>query len=227
MIKIVLHELPDCKYGNKLLNKLSYNLTPNLTFSVSNAKIENPEKLLFTNLVIADYRLVDDKTIEVFKMSDRNILVYNEKGRIRELSNIVRPICCPYKWARRVKRGEPYYECSSRGDKKYSAVFARIKKYNNKSIEEIYQLDIKGYRKLTNDWREAKGKPPLVNKTEEELFQDYVKLWEEYFKENPNLLEEIRIKAIGKTITDMFGVTPINQARAICYILNNYNECKE
>jgi hypothetical protein len=129
-----------------------------------------------------------------------------------------------YKWARRVKRGEPYYECSSKGDKRYSAIYARLKKYDNKSIEEIYQLDIKGYRGKVGHWKEAKGKPPLNNKTMDDLFQEYVKLWEEYFKENPELLEEIKIKAIDKTITDMFGVTPINQARAICYILNNYKE---
>jgi len=38
------------------------------------------------------------------------------------------------------------------------------------------------------------------------------------------LLEEIKEKAKDKTITDMFGVTPINQARAICYILNGFKE---
>ena len=122
-----------------------------------------------------------------------------------------------YKWSRRVKRGEPYYECSSKGDKRFSAIYAKI---DNKSIEEIYQLDIKGYRGKVKHWKEAKGKPP-INKTYEETYKEYLKLWIKYFNLNPHLYFEIREKVKDKTITDMFGVTPVNQARAICDILNH------
>ena len=122
-----------------------------------------------------------------------------------------------YKWARRVKKGEPYYECSSKGDKRYSAIYAKL---DNRSIEEIYQLDIKGYRGKVNHWKEAKKKPPL-NISYEEAYIEYRELWIKYFNNNPNLYFEIREKAKGKTITDMFGVTPINQARAICDVLNH------
>jgi len=122
-----------------------------------------------------------------------------------------------YKWNRRVKRGEPYYECSSKGDKRFSAIFAKI---DNKSIEEIYQLDIKGYRGEVEHWKDAKGKEPK-NITYEEAYEQYLNLWIKYFNNNPELYFEIREKAKDKTITDMFGITPINQARAICDILNN------
>ena len=122
-----------------------------------------------------------------------------------------------YVWSRRVKRGEPYYECSSKGDKRFSAIFAKI---NGKSIEEIYQLDIKGYRGEVNHWKEAKGKEPK-HITYEEAYKEYLKLWVEYFNNNPELYFEIREKSKDKTITDMFGITPINQARAICDILNH------
>jgi FMN phosphatase YigB (HAD superfamily) len=120
-----------------------------------------------------------------------------------------------------VKRGEPYYECSSKGDKRFSALYAKL---NGKSIEEIYQLDIKGYRGKVKHWKEAKGKSPFNGKSKEQLFKEYVELWKEYFRRYPELLEEIKEKAKDKTITDMFGVTSINQARAICYILNGEKE---
>ena len=122
-----------------------------------------------------------------------------------------------YVWSRRVKRGEPYYECSSKGDKRFSAIFAKI---DDKSIEEIYQLDIKGYRGEVKHWKDAKGKEPK-NITYEEAYNQYLKLWIKYFNNNPKLYFKIREKAKNKTITDMFGITPINQARAICDILNH------
>jgi len=153
----------------------------------------------------------------------RNVLVIDKDLHIhREYTKIVIPISYKYKWSRVVKRGEPYYECSSKGHKEYSAIYAKI---DNRSIEEIYQLDIKGYRGIVKHWTEAKGKPPLRDISEDELFLEYVKLWRRYFNLHPELLEKIKKEAYGKTITDMFGITPINQARAITYILNNlYNE---
>lgn len=33
----------------------------------------------------------------------------------------------------------PYLECSSKGDKRFSAYFARLKSHNNSSVEEVYQ----------------------------------------------------------------------------------------
>ncbi len=53
----------------------------------------------------------------------------------------------------------PFLECSSRGDRRFSAFAARIKRRANKSIEEIYQGAKRfedGSTGLT--WREAKGK---------------------------------------------------------------------
>jgi hypothetical protein len=53
----------------------------------------------------------------------------------------------------------PFLECSSRGDRRFSAFAARIKSRGNKSIEEIYQaakVFADGSTGLS--WREAKGK---------------------------------------------------------------------
>lgn len=62
-----------------------------------------------------------------------------------------------YKWAR---YSDNSYEVSSAGDKRFSALYAKLK--DGRTIEEAYQLDIKGYRSQGNDWRLGKGKPPIV-----------------------------------------------------------------
>ena len=123
-----------------------------------------------------------------------------------------------YKWARRVKRGEPYYEVSTKGDKRFSPLLARLS--NGFTIEEVYQLDIKGYNKISNDWRSGQGKPPLVKITKEESYKQYTNLWKTFFKENPKKFKEIQELAKETTITDMFATSDINQAHAICDILN-------
>jgi len=33
----------------------------------------------------------------------------------------------------------PFMECSSKGDKRFSAFYARVKFYGNKTIEDLYQ----------------------------------------------------------------------------------------
>lgn len=123
-----------------------------------------------------------------------------------------------YKWARRVKRGEPYYEVSTKGDKRFSSLLARLS--NGFTIEEVYQLKIKGYGKISNDWRVGKGKPPLIKITKEELYKKYKNIWKIFFKENPKKLKELQDLIKNKTITDMFATSEINQAHAICDILN-------
>jgi hypothetical protein len=59
-----------------------------------------------------------------------------------------------------VKHGvAPYLECSSKGDKRFSAFYARIKAKKNKSIEELYQaFKIFDDGSTGLDWREAKGR---------------------------------------------------------------------
>lgn len=39
-----------------------------------------------------------------------------------------------------IKHGEPpYLECSSKGDKRFSAFYARLKSKDNRPIEDLYQ----------------------------------------------------------------------------------------
>lgn len=91
---------------------------------------------------------------------------------------------------------EPYLECSSKGDKRFSAFYAKIYDCNlnggkvYRTIEEIYQgskrFEVEG---TGLDWRVAKGKKPL---NVEECRVLYSKLWDKYFEENPELLEDIK-----------------------------------
>lgn len=95
---------------------------------------------------------------------------------------------------------QPVLECSSRGDKRFSAFYARLRWRGGKSIEELYQ----GYKLFPGmiqglSVKEAKGKTP-INIDQCRAF--YSQLWDEYFQENPDLLEVI---ASYNGFSDIFG----------------------
>lgn len=103
----------------------------------------------------------------------------------------------------------PFLECSSKGDKRFSAFYARIKSKNNKSIEELYQaakVFADGTTNLTP--REAKGKKAINMPEVAEL---YDKLWVEYLNENPEYVNDL-LKYNG--YSDMFG-RPNCQCQAV------------
>lgn len=120
-----------------------------------------------------------------------------------------------YPWARTADNS---YEVSSAGDTRFSALVAKLA--DGRTIEEAYQLDVKGYRSQGNDWKLGKGKPPIRNITKEQQWEEYKDLWRTYLKENPELLKDLREKAKGKTLTDKFASTDISQARALSELLN-------
>ena len=95
----------------------------------------------------------------------------------------------------------PILECSSKGDKRFSALYARIKRRDNKTIELLYQN-----RKMFpgHVWgltiKDAKGKLP-VNIIDCRNY--YRQLWDEYIKEeNPGLLIEM---SQYNGFSDIFG----------------------
>ena len=51
--------------------------------------------------------------------------------------------------------------------------------------------------------------------------EGYLPLWQEWARQNPELMEELRKKAKGKTLTDQFANTRVSQARALADILNS------
>ena len=129
------------------------------------------------------------------------------------------------------------YEVSTAGDKRFSALNATFAEgtiidgvdVSGKTIEYVYQNVIK---------KSGKGKTPAKNSilnldgknlTKEELedfsyHKGYLPLWQEWAKQNPALISELKAKSAGKTLTDKFARTKVNQARALTDILNNFNE---
>lgn len=91
----------------------------------------------------------------------------------------------------------PFLECSFRGDKRFSAFYAKV---NGKSIEEQYQASkifADGSTGLT--WQQAKGKKAL---NQQDCCVLYSTLWDQYISEHPHLLLVLQ-SASG--LSDMFG----------------------
>lgn len=97
-----------------------------------------------------------------------------------------------------IKHGvAPFLECSSKGDKRFSAFYAFV---NGKSIEVQYQaakVFANGSTGLT--WKQAKGKQAVNQK---EIAILYSSLWDQYIAEHPELLKILK-QASG--LSDMFG----------------------
>ena len=51
-------------------------------------------------------------------------------------------------------------------------------------------------------------------------YEAYLPLWQKWATQNPELIEELREKAKGKVLTDVFADTRVSQARALADILN-------
>lgn len=113
-----------------------------------------------------------------------------------------------------IRHGEaPFLECSSRGDKRFSAFYARV---DGKSIEDAYQAaKVFEDGSTGHSWRTAKGKR-AVNM--EEVAALYSQLWDRYIEERPELLAVLRA-ATG--LSDMFGqVGHVCQATELWRIRN-------
>jgi len=105
----------------------------------------------------------------------------------------------------------PILECSSKGDKRFSAFYARLKQYHGRSIEEVFQAN-----KVFEDGscglsiKEAKGRRPV---NFEECAKLYSELWDLYINENPELIKVI-LQYNG--YSDIFGQeNHVCQAREI------------
>jgi hypothetical protein len=118
-----------------------------------------------------------------------------------------------YDWARYHPNG---YECSTAGDQRFSSLVARLS--DGRSIEDAYQLDVKGYRIRGSDWRLGKGRralSPGVN-----LWQSYLDLWGQWANQNPALMLDLAARAHYGILTDRYASTGISQARALAHLLN-------
>ena len=118
----------------------------------------------------------------------------------------------------RKPNGHLSYEVSSIGDKRFSALYAKLQ---GRTIESIYQCDVKGYNPGGNNWRDYKGKPPLNNI---ESYNIYKSLWKRYLLANPDLIYDLYLRACEHDgyLSDVFGYTEVTQARALIELLNEF-----
>lgn len=111
------------------------------------------------------------------------------------------------------------YECSSHGDRRFSAFNALLP--DGRSIEQHYQCDIKGYQPGGTNWRLGKGKPHLLLKDPSAQWEAYLALWREWAKSNQPLLDELdRLASPWRVLSDKFATSPINQAHALSVLMN-------
>lgn len=125
------------------------------------------------------------------------------------------------------------YEVSTAGDKRFSALNAKFKPgtiidgvdVGGRTIEDVYQSVIKKSRKGQAPAKDSKlYNESLKTKEEREDFsytEGYLPLWQEWAKQNPELIQELREKSAGKVLTDKFASTRVSQARALADILNS------
>jgi hypothetical protein len=108
------------------------------------------------------------------------------------------------------------YEVSSKGDKRFSALNAILPE--GRSIEQIYQLDCKGFDPGGTNWRLGKGKSPL--NPDIDLYRAYLDLWKCWTLHNFDLICELNRLAYenNNCLRDRFASTDINQARALAEI---------
>lgn len=158
------------------------------------------------DLGVETYSTFNNESVAFSKEELKEFLKFTDKNTVTFTT---------YNWSRYSNNS---YEVSSAGDKRFSALFAKLN--DGRTIEEAYQLDIKGFRSKGNDWKLGKGKAPLRNVSKEQSWNEYKDLWRTYLNENPELKEELKEKAKGKTLTDKFASTDVSQARALAEILN-------
>ena len=184
-------------------------------------KKTNPKLYKFLTRKLLEINTFAD---EVFKSREEQRLQAEANRKIVAQPNKKQGL--PVGWARFNKDG---YEVSSAGDSRFSALNAKLK--DGRTIEEAYQLDIKGFRskgytkydlfKKDKDGKFLiKGQPPVNKITKEQSWKAYKSLWEQWARENPELIEELRAKSSGKKLTDKFASTDVSQARALYEILS-------
>jgi hypothetical protein len=130
----------------------------------------------------------------------------------------------PIQWARRHPGG---FECSSAASDPQGKLFSAFQAMmpDGRTIEHWYQCDVKGYDPGGINWRLGKGKPSLINYPGDELFNMYLSLWKLWAIRHPEQIMHLAklARSHEHTLTDCFASTPINQARALATIINEWN----
>lgn len=177
-----------------------------------------------------------------FKFRDKNNKDISDEQAFKERftrETIVAPLQKKIDWA--ITANNPY-EVSTAGDKRFSALNATFQEgtifegqnVGGYTIEEVYQTFAK-HGELSKNWRKYKGSAPSkgsLTYTDQDLTKEeyenysyekaYLPLWQLWADQNPELIQELREKSDGKTLTDKYANnTTVSQARALADILNS------
>lgn len=95
---------------------------------------------------------------------------------------------------------------------------------DNRTIEQWYQCDVKGYDPGNIDWMLGKGQPALIPYKGDSQWQMYLALWRIWAIHNSHLVVSLfqKLHEHEDTLTDMFATSDINQARALAIIINEW-----
>jgi hypothetical protein len=99
-----------------------------------------------------------------------------------------------------IRHGDPpYLECSSRGDKRFSAFYARPASLGGRSIEEAYQaMKIFADGSTGLSWRAAKGRQAV---NQEACAAAYAQWWNEWVEQE----QLLPILQAASGVSDVFG----------------------
>lgn len=116
----------------------------------------------------------------------------------------------------------PGYEVSSKGDYRFSALFATLS--DGRTIEMHYQCDVKGYQPGGKNWRLGKGKPSL---RKVDLWSEYLSLWRQWANDHRDLMFHLWsiLKLLeDPRLVDSFAKGPVNQAAALATLITEMFE---
>ena len=115
-----------------------------------------------------------------------------------------------------------HYECSSKGDGRFSAFNAVLWTHQGRTIEQIYQGEIKGHDVGGTRWWLGKGKPAINGKGYDQLLDEYFSLWDTWCSNHRVWMHELHYLAAccNYNLSDGFATTAINQASALASWLN-------
>ena len=170
-------------------------------------------------------------TILTFLNEEKYAKMIDPNHYEQSVKNAIKAYMAGYSWA---VQSNNSYEVSRRGDSRFSALNARFKPgtiifghdVSGRTIESVYQNGVKQGNWSTDSNAKTgapRSKEIIKGNTSEDSYREgYLPLWKEWAKQNPSLIEELSIKAAGKTLTDMFVSkdTTVSQARALSEILN-------
>jgi hypothetical protein len=174
-------------------------------------KITDPFPLLDT-ITPEDRNTIANAVMPREEMGEADMLVKPSNRKDRDVEHV--------KWGLGHDKGVDTIEVSTQGDEfgsQFSAFNAKLK--SGKTIEQAYQMDVKGYKSA----KEGKGNPPKTKMSKEKLYEEYKDLWRQWFRENPDKLTEMFVKGQGKTLVDSFAKKDwhgVNPARAISDLMN-------